>query len=1257
MASIDESRNQTSNDSFKFITRDESDPKYKPKIYFSCHPDDFDKYFPKVCEILFGLYNCAVCHSPDMSKQLKPEEIEFFSNFVLFVVPVSQKLLEEENRAMEFDLPMALQNKIPVLPLMVEEGLYSLFSIRFGKMQYLKLFETNDSSLSYKEKLEKYLSSVLLDNKLEISVRSAFDAYIFLSYRKKDRSYANDLIKKIHSISMCEGVAIWYDEFLVPGENYNENIQNNLRNSRLFVLLVTPNLISEENYVHREEYPEAIKANKTIIPVEVVDTDHSKLHEWYNNLPPIINGCVDEELYECLSDKLTDLNTLTRDNENEHKYLIGLAYLYGIDMPKDSDRGIQLIVESARDGYLDAIDRLVDIYEKGIGVEINLELSVEYLKNSISVAEQKYGKKDEEVYKRKESYAYRLQGLGRFQESLIIWWDIYDYMEKSYGDDDIRSLRAKRGLAKSYDGNHCYEQASKKYEELYHIQKEKYGEYNIETIQTLGDLASVYKHMTNYDASLNLYTRIYENCIKLGLGNSAFTLKYLCGVASVYGLMGKCEKANSIYTQVLEMQQKQYGENNYDALITMHSIAANCFNLGELNQAHKILNDVYKKRCKILGDDAPMTLETLRDLAIVSKSIGLLDESRRMVESVLAKQKESNENTIEISITLKAMAEIYEALGLYELQWNALKEACDNYEKMYGFSDLNTINLFKKLGRVSVNVGKREYVYDLLEKLRKEYEIQVNALGQESKTCLTIKYSIADLNIYIGEDAIADEQLDELIGDIKNNDTLSLSVIYSAKATIAKRNEDYKSAVWFYTLAFQYEKEKWAENKISTLDYLDYLAWASYKSNLCYLSLAIYDLLYEKYRAVYGETYDRTLAVAKNRNNLNGKTDHYSCVEDCELEYNVASIVFGDDNITSLTVLKRLADLLYKLNKFDKALEKYTELFQKHEKIYGENHEKTISFIMSMANCYYSLKEYEKAIIEYRKVYDLRKESKDEVDVNTIRILGRIGTIFFNESRFEEARKLYEEEYNELKRIIGEDNDDTSLAKFNLAGALFELKSYIESLSLYYQVYHYRRNKYGIENEKTLFTLRVIKKEISIVRKNASDSYDENDINGSIRLLEPLLDFLKTCDDEYKRELILVYIDLSFFYGKKGNFNDQMNLLNEAKIIAVDSFGLDDKDTLIVIGNIGVVYGFMGNYQKQLEIEKEVYDKRLALLGREDLLTIKALYHIGIAKWKLGDVSGSREVLVKVYEQRKELLGLNHIETQKVYETLMEISP
>ena len=284
----------------KYRTRGKSSPAGKPRIYFSCHPDDFAKCLDKICEDILKLQDCAIYYyetksdgeeNDESSDAHTDEDYQFeLRQMNLFVIPVSFKLLSTPNRCMDHDLRFAQEEHIPVLPLKLEPRLNDLFKKRFGSLQYLDPYSMDETAISYEVKLKKYLESILVGPENAERIRSAFSDYIFLSYRKKDRKFANELMRLIHRYPMCWDVAIWYDEFLVPGENYNDSIAQMLKKSGLFTLLVTPNLVNEDNYVMRVEYPEARKYNKDIFPVEMVETDREKLAQKYEELPPCIAG-------------------------------------------------------------------------------------------------------------------------------------------------------------------------------------------------------------------------------------------------------------------------------------------------------------------------------------------------------------------------------------------------------------------------------------------------------------------------------------------------------------------------------------------------------------------------------------------------------------------------------------------------------------------------------------------------------------------------------------------------------------------------------------------------------------------------------------------------------------------------------------------------------------------------------------------------------------------------------------------------------
>ncbi|MBR0130819.1 MAG: toll/interleukin-1 receptor domain-containing protein, partial [Firmicutes bacterium] len=308
-------------------------PQGKPNVYFSCYPGDLGKYFDEYALKILRIQDCAVWYESRPDEEYDLEDLQLrLSQMQLFVMPVTSELLTKPNRAMDEEFELAQEKHIPVLPLMMEQGLDDVYRKRFGDLQYLDPNNTEDTKRSFDEMLAAYIKATLVNNELATKVRAAFDAYIFLSYRKKDRKKAQELMQLIHKNPLCRDIAIWYDEFLTPGEDFNQAIGDMLEKSDLFALAVTPNLVNEINYVMTTEYPAALAKNKPVLPVEMVDTDRSALEEHYEDLPPCVRGEDGEEFRNTLLEKLKAIAVTANDEDPQHNYLIGLAYLDGIDV-------------------------------------------------------------------------------------------------------------------------------------------------------------------------------------------------------------------------------------------------------------------------------------------------------------------------------------------------------------------------------------------------------------------------------------------------------------------------------------------------------------------------------------------------------------------------------------------------------------------------------------------------------------------------------------------------------------------------------------------------------------------------------------------------------------------------------------------------------------------------------------------------------------------------------------------------------------
>lgn len=265
-----------------YKTRENLSPQGKPRVYYTGHTDDFSLYFEQIAEEILELHNCVIYYDAERledtegkSKQedvraakLTEEEKYELGQMQLFVIPVTGRFLFEPNRARKVEFPFAIMNHIPILPLIQGSGLEAQFNQICGNLQMLDAGCQDPTALPYEEKLKHFLNSVLVGDELAEKIRGAFDAYVFLSYRKKDRIYAQELMRLIHKNKFCRDIAIWYDEFLTPGENFNTEIENALEKSELFVLAVTPHILEPGNYalpLHTAAYPAIAGADRDLL--------------------------------------------------------------------------------------------------------------------------------------------------------------------------------------------------------------------------------------------------------------------------------------------------------------------------------------------------------------------------------------------------------------------------------------------------------------------------------------------------------------------------------------------------------------------------------------------------------------------------------------------------------------------------------------------------------------------------------------------------------------------------------------------------------------------------------------------------------------------------------------------------------------------------------------------------------------------------------------------------------------------------------
>ncbi len=601
-----------------FRTKGGAQRQGRPRVFFTCHPADFKLCADRICDDLFAASDCVVYATEVMDEHL-PAELGERMN--LYVIPVSLRLLTEPNRAMDEDFPFARERHIPVLPILMETGLDSLYSRpdKFGALQYLDPITRNPTAVRYEEKLKKYLDAVLVDAGMAERVRRAFDAYVFLSYRKKDRKQANGLMRLIHADPVCQRLAIWFDEYLTPGESFSDSIRDAMEKSTLFALLVTPSLLEknelgEPNYVQVTEYPMARDAGMELLPAETEATDRAALARAFPGLPAPLD-VETEKGREAFLSRLRTLARGERESDPEHTYLLGLAYLNGIDVEVDRERGLGLVTAAAEAELPEAMEKLSGMYEEGVGAPTDLRKAAEWAERLAEYFLRTLGAESSDTRKAKNDLAAIFIKLGEPEKALAILKGLYALECGATAGETRETLSVKHNLAAAYYKRGMYREALDLFREVYEKRLERFGNKDLDTLKTMNNLGMTYRE----------------------LGEKETALELLCNAYALY-----CDVC---------------GNEDPDTLTIQENLALICHDLQRYRQALELMRTVYRLRCGVRGKKHPETLQAQRHLGMICGSAGEYREAyEHTLEAYVLRHELFDENDPDTRDSLQYLA-------------------------------------------------------------------------------------------------------------------------------------------------------------------------------------------------------------------------------------------------------------------------------------------------------------------------------------------------------------------------------------------------------------------------------------------------------------------------------------------------------------------------------------------------------------------------------------------------------------------------
>lgn len=938
----------------------------------------------------------------------------------LFVVPVTYKLLTTANRAMDVDIPYAFKNSIPVLPFMMEYNLGEFYSLpdKFGEMQYLDPHVNDATAIPYEEKLKKYLESVLIGDEMAKRVRSAFDAYIFLSYRKKDRQYANELMQLIHRNPEYRDIAIWFDEFLTPGESFRANIEKMLDDCKLFTLLVTPNLLEKvtdkngverDNFVVSEELPLARKKKQEkdidILPVEMEHTDRAALASIE------VTDCIDPRDETAFRTRLLDtISKIARsenDDDTEHNFLIGLAYLNGIDVEVDRERGLELIIFAAENGLLEAMEYLRDVYTC-----------------------QKTPLSAHQALK----WAYRAS----------------KHCQAEYGSTHPKTLASVHMLGVCYENSARpgeVKESIEQYKNAYSLRRKVLGANHPDTLESLIRLTRQYIYWPTIEAkrdAIKLSNKVYKKRCKLSGKNHPDTITALLVVAD--SLNRFCpKKALKKYIRVYNLRKKVFGETHPETLGGLFYIM---YNLPSKRQA--ISDYLFYTLCNTpsIQNDPDTQTHLLHSLQMYNQGLGNCAKASDIGVYLFTKKGYTEKN---ISL-LAGYASAYETQGYYQ-------KALEVYEQVYllrrnslGEEANPTILTIRDIANICNELGDFKKSFEFYEKA---YRLQCKTLGEKDKRTLESLSDLANASLMLGNLELASEYSERgyelCCKTLGKTHPITLRVLQTLYYTTGYLREDNPEHIimWSNTLAkyglhdnaYKLRCHVLGESHPDALtSFYNLIEHKPYQQQL-ELYERVYNLRCKALGKKHPDTVKTLQKLAITHSNLHC---HPKALKLYKKVYRLQCKTLGKNHLDTLQSLCGLAKQETKHKKL-RSLKKLCRILQKNP---SAEHASILSELHDIARGYYYHGKYTIALDLFKKTHMLRCKILGEAHCKTIDTLHYLGPLYHKLKDYPKALKFYKKEYNHYCRIHGEESRNILDALCGLTKIHIDLGNYTHALKL-----------------------------------------------------------------------------------------------------------------------------------------------------------------------------------------------------------------
>ena len=331
-------------------------------VLLICHPQLVPFYLPKLKDFIWDRFDNITIwnmNSETVDDKVILQEIEQMDAVICFI---TETLLSTLNGIKDLIIPALIETHIPFLPILDGNNLEEIFNQKYGHIHFVS--QVQPRKISY-EAIEEFLNRILASEErkrkkfeFENLKSKAFSQSFFISYRKIDGMYIDNLQRTIHNDPLLVDTQLWYDSYLNPGQDYDENLKRMIEACNAVILVITPHLLQKDNYVQRIEMPLAKASGKPVIGILMEDTNLEAIHNLYG-VENIYKLDGYSSFHEILSDagiEVPEVNSYPR-----HLMKLAIAYIKGDNIERNMNVACELLYQATQYNYFPAYEKLIEI--------------------------------------------------------------------------------------------------------------------------------------------------------------------------------------------------------------------------------------------------------------------------------------------------------------------------------------------------------------------------------------------------------------------------------------------------------------------------------------------------------------------------------------------------------------------------------------------------------------------------------------------------------------------------------------------------------------------------------------------------------------------------------------------------------------------------------------------------------------------------------------------------------------------------------